>query len=283
MAGSISSQPMVPGSDIWPGYWRVANAAVSSSSVMLSHQLTAVNVDLQWQLDCHANINDSAIAAAEVVYELASPYPQVGNLVVEWLPALQGTGQASLQVDLYDDGVVDAVSSATIPTAFGQTPLIMRVHVQTAAHAGSFQGPWGSSWTWSGAAGGDLRIRFVPTHSTSLAAVMQPCSSGVGLQAQSNLNQGVQLQAQCAVADDLALFVLGFQTADLPLPLSSTCRLLVDELVVIGQQLIVGSIAEHSIAVPLAVRPAFFYAQAVALDVDLMSLTASDSVRTDVQ
>jgi hypothetical protein len=141
----------------------------------LTHQIDPIQVDLQWQLSCHAISNSTSAAELEVRYEIASPYLQSGDLLIDWQPTV--TGQSTLSVDVFDDGYIDAQGSATVPVTFQNPfPLILRVTATTNAQAGSFQGPWGSSWSWSGTASAQLRIRFVPTHAQTTTVAAQPCS-----------------------------------------------------------------------------------------------------------
>ena len=284
LAGASAAPLIVPGTNVWGGIARSVTGAASGASLGLTHQMDLVQIDLQWQLHCQAISNSISAAEAEVRFEMASPFLQSGNLIIDWLPTVTGTGQASLAIDIGDDGSVDAQGSTTVAVTFQpQSPLIFRVTASTNALAGTFQGPWGSSWSWSGSADAQLGIRFVPTHAQTTIIAAQPCSPAPTLQILPDLSHGVDLQASAAPADQLALFVLGFQPTAALVPLSAACSLFVDPVVVVAQPLQPGSSAHQQVLVPHAVRPVSFLAQLVTFDPVSPALTASSLLRTDVQ
>ena len=284
LAGSSSAPLIAPGTNVWSGLVRSVTGAASNASLVMTHQIDPLQVDLQWQLSCQAVSNSLAATAAEVRFELAATVSQTGDLIIDWSPTVSGTGQAVCSIDIYDDGFVDAQASATVPVVFDpQSPLVLRVMVSTDAQAGTFQGPWGSSWSWSGSADAQLRIRFVPTHAQTTMVAAQPCSPAPGLLVRPDLSQGVDLQVPALPADQLALFVLGFQAATSPLPVSAACSLLVDPLVVLAQPVQAGGLAHQAISIPVAARPTSFLAQAVTFHPVSGVLTAGSLLRTDVQ
>ena len=63
---------------------------------------------------------------------------------------------------------------------------------------------------------------------------------------------------------------------DVDLPLSPSCRLLVNPVVTLMHPLQPGTAIRQLVGVPAAVRPVHFLAQLVALDAATMTLTASD-------
>jgi len=223
-----------------------------------------------------------AVARADVRYEFTSPITQFGMLSIEWAPQLQGTGVATLAVDVFEDGFVDANGSYALPVAFNQTPLVVVVRAEVRADAGVVNGPWGTSWNWSGQASADLRVRFVPIHANATVAATSTCANGPLLEARPDLHGGVRLDALAAPADELLVFALGFAPENLPLPWSNGCTLLVDP-VATGSALLAGDpSASWSVAVPAAVRPVSFYAQVLAFDADAVAIRAGHALRVDV-
>jgi len=284
LAGSSAASPVVPGTNVWSGLVRSVTGAASNASLALTHDLKPTEVSLQWQLSSQAISNSVSIAEAEVRFDIASTIPQTGELIIDWSPTLTGTGLAALTVDVFDDGVVDAQGSATVPVMFDhQSPLILRVNAGTSAQAGTFQGPWGSTWTWSGGAAAQLSIRFVPTHAQVTTVAAQACSPTPTLQAVPDLHEGVELQAIGLPNDQLALFALGFQPMISPLPLSAGCSLLVDPVVVVSQPLQPATLAHQPVPIPLSLRPTSFLAQLVTFRPISASLTAGDLLRIDIQ
>lgn len=284
LAGATVAPGIAPGSNVWAGLARSATGAASGASLGLTHQIDPVQVDLQWQLNCHAISNSTSAAEIEVRYEITSAYLQSGNLIIDWQPTVTGTGQATLSVDVFDDGYVDAQGSAIVPVAF-QNPfaLNLRVTAGTNAQAGTFQGPWGSSWSWSGAAAAQLHIRFVPTHAQTTTLATQPCSPAPTLTVLPDLSQGLDLQAMAPPTEQLALFALGFQATNMPLPLSHSCLLLVDPAVILAQPLQPGMPAHQSLTIPTAARPATFLTQLITLNPTSATLTASPLLNTNIQ
>tara|TARA_R110002096_G_scaffold7246_1_gene31930 strand:- start:67 stop:1020 length:954 start_codon:yes stop_codon:yes gene_type:complete len=285
LAGVSASAAIVPGTDAWSGLSRAANSGANASSLALAHQLGTVDIELQWQLSTQAITNGNSVSHAEVRYELVSPILQTGELLIDWQPASTGTGQATVAIDVYDDGYVDTQTSAAIPVVFGtgQYPLILRVTAEASAQAGSMQGPWGTSWSWNGTASGQLRIRFVPRHATATTLTPQTCAPVPALTSQPDLHEGVRLAGLCAPTDHFALFALGFQAADQPLPLSTNCRLLITPVVALVHALQPGTAIHQSIPVPPAARPVHFLAQLIALNATTMTLTASNLLQTNIQ
>lgn len=282
LANASSAAPIVPGSDVWPGLSRTAGGTPNGASLWLQHQQSDAEVVLQWQLESRAIVTGSSSSRAEVRYQLVSPQLQTGELVIEWLPSTIDTGQTSLSIDVYDDGYIDTVGNATIPVAFQQFPLTVRVVAEVSAQAGTLQGPWGSSWSWNGSAAAQLRIRFVPTQASVTTAVSQLCQPAPVLTGSSDLNQGVLFTGQCAPADDFALFAFGFAPAQVPLPWSPACSLLVDPVLTLLHPVAAGQPCHQATVVPAAVRPAQFLTQLVALNTTTMTLTASDLLRAEV-
>ena len=138
LAGSSAAPPVVPGTNVWSGLVRSVTGAASNASLALTHDLEPTEVSLQWQLSSQAISNSVSIAEAEVRFDIASTIPQTGELIIDWSPTLSGTGLAALTVDVFDDGVVDAQGSATVPVMFDQqSPLILRVNAGTSAQAGT--------------------------------------------------------------------------------------------------------------------------------------------------
>ncbi|MCK5945361.1 MAG: hypothetical protein KAI24_25450 [Planctomycetes bacterium] len=281
-AGASTAAVPPAGADVWPGLSRGAAGAVGASSFTLVHVVDDLQIDLQWHLETQAWQNGPSTALVEARFVFTSPLTQVGELSVEWAPQTSGTGIAALAVDIYDDGYVDATGPFVTPTLFHSAPLTVRVRAEVHADAGTIQGPWGSSWSWNGAALADLRIRFVPTHAVASLAAASTCVGGPALHAHPDLSGGVRLDALAAPGDDLLVFVLGFAPTALPLPWSNGCTLLVDPVVTDGVLLPGGAAASRAIAVPPAVRPAAFLAQVVTLDADALAIRAGDAVLVDV-
>jgi len=280
-AGGVAAAPLTPDLDAWPGVARSVTSSAGSGAVTMQHTLDDVEVGVLWQLSANA-VGDGAVALhANVRYELFS-VPQDGELIVEWLVDVDDDASASLHIDLGDDGVVDATGSATIPLAFGLQPFALRVWVDANAVAGTFQGPWGSSWSWDSSFEASLRVRFVPTHATATPLAPPTCAPAPELSIRADLLQGVQLRAQTAAPADLVLFALGFAPAAAPLPASAGCALLVEPVATLWAPVSADGAATVSVAVPPAVRPAQFDAQAIAVDLQPFGLRASGSARSSV-
>lgn len=277
-----TSAPIVSGTDIWSGFARATTPGADQASLEMAHGIDSQNVRMHWQLQAQANASGPSVSRGEARYELASPILQSGNLEIEWLPATTGTGQATLAIDVYDDGYVDAHGTATIPVVFGTGfPLTLRVTAEASADAGTIHGPWGTSWSWFGSAAGELRVRFVPTHATSTVVVAQPCATAPTLTSTPDLHEGVELEGDCGPTDVLAVFALGFQSTDVLLPLSANCRLLVAPVVTQLHPVAFGTAVRQPVAVPAAVRPVQFLAQLVTLTA-AGNITAGSLVQTSL-
>ncbi|MFT7536518.1 MAG: hypothetical protein ACI85K_002472 [Hyphomicrobiaceae bacterium] len=280
-----TAAPLLSGTNVWPGLSRVAGGGLNSASMALANALDPTAIEFQWQVASQALTSGNSLSRGEVRYELVSPVRQAGDLIIEWLPATTGTGQVTLAIDVYDDGFIDAATSTTIPVVFGmvQYPLAIRVIAEANSQAGTMQGPWGSSWSWSGTSSGQLRIRFVPTHAAATTAAAQICSPAPALTSHPNLNNGVDLEGLCAPTDHFALFALGFQATDLPLPLSTNCRLLLTPIVTLLHPLQPSTAVRQPVTVPAPVRPVHFLAQLITLNATTMTLTASNLIQTNIQ
>lgn len=282
VAGTAAAPVPATQTAIWPGLSRVVSGAVGASSFLVDHDADDLGIEMDWQLTTQAWQSGTAVARVEVLYVFSSPLTQLGDLSIEWAPQQTGTGNALLAVDIYDDGYVDADGSYATPVAFNTFPLIVRVTAEVSADAGTFQGPWGSSWSWSGGAVAGLSVRFTPTHASASVAAPSTCSGGPDLTARPNLDGGVRLDVQAPLGDDAVVFALGFQQSNVLLPWSAGCALLVDPVVTSASLLFAGPSASLSVAVPAAFRPATFLAQAVSLDLQPARLLAGDAVRVDV-
>jgi hypothetical protein len=268
---------------IWPGLSRVAAGAAGASSFIVEHHADDLGIELEWQLATQAWQTGTTVSRVEVRYVFSSPVTQLGDLSIEWAPQQTGTGNSVLSVDVFDDGYVDANGAYTTPVAFHTFPLVLRVVAEVRADAGTIQGPWGSSWSWSGGAVANLRIRFTPTHASAAVVSPSTCFHAPVLTARPDLDGGVRLDAQAPLGDDLLVFVLGFAPSNLLLPWSAGCTLLVDPVVTSTSPLLGGPSASLSVPVPPAFRPAAFLTQAVSLDAQPLRLTAGDVVQVDVR
>ena len=283
VAGVGAAAPMIPGTDVWPGLLRACGSSPDTGNVLLVHHQDDLEVSIDWQLASHAILSGSSLSKVEVRYQLVSPVQQSGQLIISWLPTTTGTGQCTVGIDVYDDGYVDSYGSAVLPVAFQQLPLTLRVTAEASSQAGTLQGPWGSSWSWSGTAAAQLQIRFVPDHATSTTQAVQTCVQAPALEVLPDLREGVTLQGQCSAAHDFAVFALGFQQVSAQLPISPGCLLLVDPVVTALLPVSASATIRQHIPVPVAVRPNFFLAQLLAFDATAMTLAGSDLLRIDVQ
>jgi len=280
-SGASVAPSVAPGTNVWSGLSRSANSGVGSASVATLNKIHPGAADLRWQISGQAVNTGMSAAELDLRYELSSPLLQSGNLVIDWDPVIAGTGQASLAVDAFNDGYVDAYGSDTIPVVFQDPyPLYVRVTVRINANAGTIQGPFGSSWSWNGSAAAQLRIRFEPTHAHTTTHALQPCTPHPTLEVVPNLDRNVDLVGLAAPTDNLALFALGMQQTSVPLPLSANCLLLVNPVAVLGVTLQPSVPATLQMAIPQAARPATFFTQMITFDATAGSLSASPLKRT---
>ncbi|HEB52233.1 MAG TPA: hypothetical protein ENI87_03145 [bacterium] len=279
-AGAIQAPPLPAGTDVWAGAVRSVAGSIGQASLSLQHTLDSKRFTVDWQLAAVASQPGSAVADGEVRYRFATPAPQVGVLHVAWNAVLAGAAQASLVIDVGDDGVIDASAGAVLPVAF-QGELVVRIAAAVDAQAGTLTPQWGASWNWSGNASAILSVWFEPTHADITTSAVQPAVPAPALIAQPNLLQGIDFDAICPPNDDFALLALGFAPTAATLPLSSGHQLLLAPAVTLAAPVQSGG-AGWAVSVPVAVRPATFLAQVLALDVDAMTLTAGDLLLANV-
>ncbi|MEO6593512.1 MAG: hypothetical protein ABIP94_02025 [Planctomycetota bacterium] len=275
-AGSVQAPFVVPGSDVWPGFYRGCSGTVGASSCTVTNQMPATSIDGSWVMGCSAHQPGSSTSDATVRYELWASTPVSGRIMVTWTPAVAGTGSAVLSFDLFDDGSVDATGSTSLPATIGPGGLPFRVRATCAATAGISQGPFGSSWSYWGTAQGTLSVHFLPTPCQT-QNVGAPCGAPQ-LATLANLLPGVDLVGDFDAAVDIAVLVLGFAGAVIPSPLPPGCALLVAP-VVTDWHLVSAQRAQWAMAVPQAVRPATFRAQMLGLDVATFSLATSQTLQ----
>lgn len=280
-AGSSVAAAVAPGTNVWGGLSRAVNSGVGSASVATLNKIHPGAADLRWQLSSQAVNSGTSSAELDLRYELSSPVLQSGNLIVDWSPLVAGTGQATLAVDVFNDGYVDAFGSDTIPVVFQSPyPLFVRVTVRITSNAGTIQGPFGSSWSWSGSAAAQLRIRFEPDHAHTTTHALQPCTPHPSHEVIPDLSRNVYLQGMAEPTDHLAVFALGLQPTSVPLPLSPNCLLLVNPVVTLGIPLQPHVPASVPLFIPPAGRPATFFTQMITLNGTAGTLSASRLKRT---
>lgn len=271
--GPTAPAMVASGVDVSAGVLRSVNNSVGSGLFRAEHLATTSAIDLIWTVSAAAQNPGTSRSQGELRCELRAPEPVAGQLTVTWTPVATGTGSTAFTCDLFDDGF-DVVSTTTTWSVWlGPSPLPLRVHAQSLASAGTYSGPWGSLWHYSGTASGTLRIRFEPTHCTAVA--FGPGCAGPQLQVVGNLSGGADLRGVFAPGTDLGIAVLGLDQQALPLPMAPGCSLVTTPLVVWWSAMGPQSVLQWSIGLPAAVRPLGFAAQLVGLD--LAALTARTS------
>lgn len=223
----------------------------------------------------------TAQASAEIRHEVWSARPLVGRLVVTWSTTVSGTGSATFGIDVGDDGSVEATGAAVVPCALvaGMTPI--RVRIATAANAGTVSGPWGTGFSYQGAASAHLTIRFEPMH-CSATALGGGCP-GTQLNAIGNLAGGVDLRASCGSGDDLAVLLLAFDPAmavSTPFP---ACTLLAAPVATLWSVPDTTHAARWSFVWPTGVGPVAFAAQVIAIDASPFVASASGALAVACQ
>ncbi|MBL8754890.1 MAG: hypothetical protein JNK15_16415 [Planctomycetes bacterium] len=283
-SGVVVAAPVAPGTDVWFGLARQATSGSGNAFANVGQVATSTAVAATWQLGCIATSAGSspAAASATVRYDFVAAHAFVGRLVVAWAPATSGTGSAALAVDVGDDGVVDAVGSATIQVAFGPGPLSVRVSGACTADAGSIQGPFGSSWSWAGSAHGNLTLRLEATHATTVQEGAACGNGAPALLVVPTLADGIEVRGDCPPGVDVAFLAIGFAPAAAVLPLPPACSLLVTPELIDAQWPDAQRRVVWSFAVPSAVRPLTLRTQLLGLDVAAFMLAASAAARTDL-
>ncbi|MFK7739912.1 MAG: hypothetical protein AB8H80_06275 [Planctomycetota bacterium] len=271
------------GQDAWPGLARAQSFAGASASSRLSHRADSAEVVADWLLDASSLTSGGASSVAEVRFDLLTT-PQAGQLVVDWSGTTTGTGQVGLEIDIDDDGVLDATSSGALPIAFGTNFLAVRVRVVATAQAGQISGPFGVVWSFRGTAQAALRLRFVPDPVVPQVLATQSCPAGLGqpIVSRADFGGGVELAAACAPSTLIACFALGLQPANVPLPLAPGCRLLVAPIAVPSFVPGAGGLVAYRVPIAPALRPVAFLAQIVTLDGG-GALAAGDAVQVAVR
>ena len=261
------------GQNLGPGIVRSVTTTNGSGLFRAEHLVSNTAIDLSWTLSAAAMWSTTAHSEGEVRYELSASEPVAGQLLVTWTPAASGTGTASFWLDLFDDAFDATTTSAVYDLWLGPSPLPFRVHAGVTASAATVNGPWGTHWSYSGAASGTLSMRFVPTHCTAVAfanGCADPELTVVG-----NLLGGADLRGTFNSGADLGVVVLGLDQHLTPLPLLPGCTLATTPLVALWQTLDPQQRMTRSIALPAAVRPASFAAQLLGFDFATSQATTS--------
>ena len=272
--GQVAAAPAV-GSSVWGGFASGTSGSVGNATCSLQDQLATTSGEMVWNVGCAAVWQGAAEAIVEVRYEFVAPAVGPATILCDWQPGGAGTGACVLQVDLHDDGIVDAVGSASLPVVLGPNPLRVRLRAAATATAGTWSYGWFSSWNYSGSASGLLVLRVLPDHA-QVASTAAACSGAAPTFATAPTFAGaIELTGAFGTVDDLALLVLGFGPTAVPLPLPPGCLLTVTpdrtELALVGPE----RTAAWTLTVPPAVRPLTFHAQLLGVDVAPFSILGS--------
>jgi len=262
-----------PGADVSHGAQLHASGGRGDAHLQLASTWDTAAIDLRWDLACAAWSQTTATSDSATRHEWTSPRTIQGLLVITWTPTTTGSGTASCAIDLFDDGSIEATGSAVLPFTLpaGVTPL--RVRASTAATAGTIQGPFGSQWSFQGQASGTLTLRFEPDHCS--AQELGAGCPGPQLTASGNFVGGADLRAQCGLADDLAIAVLGIDQVASNLPMAPQCVLWTTPLVTMWQPTPVHGAVSWSVPLRVGFGPVSFAAQVVAFDADAGVVTTS--------
>ncbi len=282
-AGLVTATPLPIGGDVWPGFQRQAAGTVGNAHSLVAHATTPTAITATWQLGCQAVATGSSESVASVRYTFTALQSFTGRFDIGWSPTTTGSGTATLAIDLGDDGIVDGSGAGAIPITFGPGPLVVRVTMQCNATAGSVQGPFGSSWQWSGSASVAGSLQLVAGHATTTVEGNACGTPMPSLQATPDLAGGLELRGGCPAGIDFGLLAVGFLPIVAPLPLPPTCMLLVAPELVDAQLPDAQRAVVWTFAVPLAARPLTLRSQLFGFYAATSQLTASACARTDVQ
>jgi len=273
--GNVVAWP-TPGADVTSG----AGMSVVGAGVAIEHTVTPVDVHAAWSLQCQPPWIGNANVDVEVLYLLAAGTTTPAVLELGWLTATTGNGSVSLLVDVHDDGSVDATGSAGLSVVVGPSPIHVRVRITGSASAGTAT-TWFTTWHWTGSVAADLTMRLVPTHATVVPIATACSEAAPDLRVAPDFAGGMQLAVTFAAADDLGVFVFGFQpTAAVVLPWSPGCPLSVAEHVVI----LTGAVQPRLVAnlvLPAGLRPASCEVQGLGVGLDPFTVLAGAAFRID--
>lgn len=265
-----------PGADVTSG----AGMSVVGASTVIEHAVTPVDVQAAWSLHCQPPWIGNASLDVDVLYLLAAGSTTPAVLELDWLTANTGNGTVNLLVDVHDDGSVDANGSAGLSVVVGPTPIHVRVRITGAASAGTAT-TWYTTWHWTGSVAADLTMRLVPTHATVVPIATACSAAAPELRVAPDFAGGVELAAVFAAADDLGVFVFGFQpTGAVVLPWSPGCPLSVADHVVIltgaeRPRLVV------DLTLPVGLGPASCEVQGLGVVLDPFTVLAGAAFRID--
>lgn len=270
VGGSVLSgataAPMPLGANVWNGLSRSCTSSCGTSQLAAGHIGTLTGIDIVWVAGCQATMPGAVLSEATVRYDFSSPIPITARIVVAWTPTSAGTGSALLDVDLGADGLIEANGSAILPVSFGPGATSVQIHVACQATAGVLSGPFGSSFPYSGSAGGNLTVRIEPAHCQA-----QTIGSACGVSqfgAAGTFLRGCQLTASVPFGAELAVLVLGFLPTAATVPMPPACILHVDPAILVGQFTYGASNATWTITLGPSLLPVTFRAQVFDLDLD---------------
>lgn len=261
-----NAAPMPVGTNVWNGLSRSCTSSCGTSQIAAGHAGTLLGIDIVWVAGCQATMPGAVLSEATVRYDLSSPIPIPARIIVSWTPSSAGTGTSQLDIDLGADGIVDANGAAILPVSLGPVATSLQIHVACQATAGVLSGPFGSSFPYTGSAGGNLTVRLEPTH-----CLVQPVGPACGVSqfgAAGTFLRGCQITGNVPFGHELAVLVLGFAQTAATVPLPPNCMLHVDPAILVGQFTYGASNATWTMTLGPSLLPVTFRAQMFDLDLD---------------
>lgn len=280
-AGSAAPAVVPSGANLDLGGYLATGNQTGGASLRLEHRASTTSLALRWDLACNAAHAGTVMGQGAVRYELTAPEPVAGELRIVWTPANTGSGATQFTFDLFDDQLDLVGGSATFPVWLGPSPLPFRVLAAVSATAGTVSGPWGTSWSYQGAANGQLEVTFVPTHCS--ASVLGPGCGDPQLTAVGNLLGGADLCGAFGPASVFGVAVLGFDSQATALPVGPGCALATTPVVALWGLPDAQRQATWSIGLPASARPLAFTAQLVGFDPGAALATTSAPLRVGCQ
>jgi hypothetical protein len=251
------------------------------ASLRIEHRTTTTSLGLRWTLACNASHAGTVMGQGAVRYELTAPEPVAGELRVVWSHGGSGSGASQFMFDLFDDQLDLVAGSAVFPVWLGPSPLPFRVQAGVSASAGTVAGPWGTTWSYQGAANGVLEVTFVPTHCSSVG--LGPGCGDPQLSIVGNLLGGADLCGAFGPASAIGVAVLGFDQQTTTLPMGPGCALATTPVVALWGLPDAQGLATWSIGLPASVRPLAFAAQLLGFDPVGAQATTSAPMRVVCQ
>lgn len=275
--GTVSSGTVaaaVPGgASVTSGFVRTCSSTCGNANVAGGQSATLEHVDIGWTSSCQAVNPGTSTAEAYVRYDFWTPIAFVGRFVVVWNAQATGSGITQLEVDLGNDGTIEATGGAVLPVTFGPGTVSLQLHLKSEASAGVHVGPFGVTYPYQGGASASVSLRLEPMHCQQ--QVVGAACGMAQFDATGNFLHGVKLEGPVRFGDEIAVLIMGFAPAALAISLPTTCTMLVDPQITYWQVPDLGEVPAWALTLPPSMLPVTFRAQHFGLDLDTGSVGGS--------